>query len=94
MKFSIVKEGVSVKDDDIIFIYTSENNQLMDGSVPWRGAQEKHRDVYQMFIESLTKLGGVVVDVTASTCTFSSGSLLAKIVEHRAIKNRVYYIHC
>jgi hypothetical protein len=67
----LVKEGVSVKDDDIIFNYTSEKDQLMDGLVPWRGAREKHRDIYQMFIESLTKSGGVVMDVTPSTCTFS-----------------------
>ena len=33
-----VKEDVSVKDDDIIFNYTSEKDQLMDGSVSWRGA--------------------------------------------------------
>ena len=26
----LVKEGVSVKDDDIIFNYTLESNQLMD----------------------------------------------------------------
>ena len=65
----LIKEGVSIKDDDIIFNTTSENDQLMDGSVPWRGAQERHRDRHQMFIESLTKHGGVVVDVTASTCS-------------------------
>jgi hypothetical protein len=38
----IVEEDVSVRDDDIIFNYTSENDQLMDGSVPWRGAREKN----------------------------------------------------
>ena len=67
----IVEEDVSVRDDDIIFNYTSENDQLMDGSVPWRGAREKNWDAYQMFIESLTKPYGVIVDVTASTYTFS-----------------------
>ena len=67
----LVKENVSVKDDDILFNHTSKKDQLMDGSVPWRGAHKKHRDVYQMFIESLTKPGGVVLDITASTCTFS-----------------------
>ncbi len=66
----LVKEGVDVKDDDIIFNYVSEKDQLMDGSMPWRGAREKHRDIHQMFIESLTKSGGVVVDVTASICSF------------------------
>jgi hypothetical protein len=67
----LVNEGVSVKDDDIIFNYTPKKDQLMDGLVSWHGAREKHRDVYQMFIESLTKSGGIVVDVTASTCSFS-----------------------
>jgi hypothetical protein len=38
----IIKEDVSVKDDDIIFNYTSENDKLMDGSVPGRGAREKN----------------------------------------------------
>ena len=56
----LVKEGVSVKDDDIIFNYTLESNQLMDSLVPWRGPQKKHRDIYQMFIELLTKPGRVV----------------------------------
>ena len=67
----LVKEGVNLKDDDIIFNYISEKDQLMDGSMPWRGAREKYRDIHQMFIESLTKPGGVVVDVTTSTGSFS-----------------------
>lgn len=67
----LVKEGVNINDDDVIFNNISEKDQLMDGSMPWRGAREKHRNIHQMFIESLTKHGGVVVDVTASTCSFS-----------------------
>ena len=50
---------------------THEKNQLMDGSRSWRSAQEKHRDIHQMFIESLTKHGRVVMDVTTSTGSFS-----------------------
>ena len=53
----LVKEGVNVKDDDIIFNYTSDKDQLMDGSMSWRGAREKYRDIHQMFIKSLTKSG-------------------------------------
>lgn len=56
----LVKEGVDVKDDDIIFNYTSDNDQLMDDLMPWRGAREKHQVVHQMFIKSLIKSNGVL----------------------------------
>ena len=42
----------------------------MDGSVSWRGAREKYRDIHQMFIESLIKSGGLVVNVMTSTSSF------------------------
>ena len=64
------KQGVCVGDDDVYFNYTTVKDQLMNGSIPWRGAREKHPTLIQMFIEALCKPGGVVVDVTASTGGF------------------------
>lgn len=53
----IVKEGFSIKNDDIIFNNTSENNQFMDDSLPSLSARGKHRNTHKMFIKSLTKFG-------------------------------------
>ena len=65
------KQGVCVGEDDVYFNCTNEKNQLMNGSVPWRGAREKHPILMQMFIEALCKPGAVVIDVTASTGGFT-----------------------
>jgi hypothetical protein len=65
------KQGVCIGEDDIYFNYTTEKNQLMNGSVPWRGAREKHPIFMQIFIEALCKPRGVVIDVTASTGRFT-----------------------
>ena len=65
------KQGICVGDDDVYFNYSIEKNQLVNGSIPWRGAREKHPILMQMFIEALCKLGAVVIDVTASTGVFA-----------------------
>lgn len=64
------KQGVCVGENDVYFDYTVVEDHLMDGSIPWRGTHEKHPTLIQMFIGALCKLGGVVVDVTSSTCGF------------------------
>ena len=65
------KQGVCVGEDDVYFNYTTKKNQLMNGSVPWRGTREKHPILMQMFIEALCKPRVVVIDVTASTGGFT-----------------------
>lgn len=39
----------------------------MHGNVPWRGAREQGHDCLQFLIETLTRLGDVVLDAYAST---------------------------
>lgn len=41
-------------------------SQAMRGTLPWRGAKEKHPDFLQSIIESLTDEGDIVFDWTAS----------------------------
>ena len=65
------KQDVCVGENDVYFNYTTEKNQLVNGSIPWRGAREKHPIIMQMFIEVLCKSGAVVIDVTASTSVFA-----------------------
>ena len=43
----------------------------MNGSVPWRGAREKHPILMQMFIEASCKPEAVAIDVTTSTDGFT-----------------------
>ena len=64
------KRGVCVGEDDVYFNHTIVKYHLMNGYIPWRGTHEKHPTLIHMFIEVLCKLGGVVVDVTSSTCGF------------------------
>jgi predicted rRNA methylase YqxC with S4 and FtsJ domains len=64
-------QGVCIGEDDVYFNYTIEKNQLMNGSVPWRGACEKYHILMHMFIKALCKSGRVVIDVTASTGGFT-----------------------
>ena len=61
------KVGINVKEDDILFNYTSTDSQAMNGSMPWRGAREKDEWFMQMFLEAFTSPGLVIFDVTAAT---------------------------
>ena len=65
------KQGVCIGEDDFYFNYTNEKTQLMNGSVPWRGARKKHTILMQIFIEALCKPGAMVIDVTTSTGGFT-----------------------
>ena len=62
------RSGSFLLEDDWLCNFTTEKNQLMrpDG-VPWRGAREKDPRFMQIWIESLTSEGDVVVDFSAST---------------------------
>ena len=45
----LFNEGAYLKDDNIMFKYTLED-QLIDDSVSWRGAQGQHKIVHQMLL--------------------------------------------
>ena len=59
--------GVDVSRDDILQNYVSRDDQLMNGTTPWRGPREKSVLLLQMLIEATTKPGDVVLDCTAAT---------------------------
>ena len=63
----LAKVGINVKEDDILFNYTSTDSQAMNGSMPWRGAREKDEWFMQMFLEAFTSPGSVILDATATT---------------------------
>lgn len=56
-----VNQGLRVGHDDAYFNYTRKKNHLMNLSVPWRGARERHPILVQMFIKVLCKLLDVKV---------------------------------
>lgn len=52
----------------IVFLnFTSEESQLMNGLVPWRGPREKDLSFMQGLIEVLTRPGDIILDWFAST---------------------------
>lgn len=59
--------GVDVSRDDILQNYVSRDEQLMNGTRPWRGSREKSTLLLQMLIQASTKPGDVVLDCTTST---------------------------
>lgn len=61
-KNEVLKQGVCIKEDDIIFNHISKKDPLMDGWVPWQGAQEKI---------IILHLGGVIVCFIASMGAFA-----------------------
>lgn len=56
-----------VEKCDCILNFTSEESQLMNGLVPWRGPREKDLSFMQGLIEVLTKPGDIILDWFAST---------------------------
>ena len=61
--------GIDVATDDVLFNLVTKDNQLMRGSIPWRGGREKDPLLLQLLIEATTFLGDIVLDCTASTGT-------------------------
>jgi hypothetical protein len=61
--------GIDVAVDDVLFNLVTKESQLMRGSSPWRGGREKDPLLLQLLIESITQLGDIVLDCTASTGT-------------------------
>lgn len=51
----------------IFFNRTTTKTQIMQGTVPWRGAHEQGPNSLQFLIEAFTRLGDVVLDAYAST---------------------------
>jgi hypothetical protein len=61
--------GIDVAVDDVLFNLVTKDTQLMRGSTLWRGGREKDPVLLQLFIESTTHVGDIVLDCTASTST-------------------------
>lgn len=55
-KQEVINIGLQPSEDDILFDHITESSQLMNGSVPWRGAWEKDPMLMQMLIESIQSL--------------------------------------
>ena len=60
------KLGYGLWDNDLVFNFLTEDKQLVNGTIPWRGSYEKDTSLYQQFVETLTAPGAVVLDVFAS----------------------------
>jgi hypothetical protein len=59
--------GIDLDNDNLLINPVTKDTQLMRGTIPWRGAREKDPLFLQMFIESTTLVGDIVLDCTAST---------------------------
>lgn len=53
--------------DDILQNLVFPEDLAMNGSLPWRGAREKSHVLFNMIIESCSRLGDVILDATANT---------------------------
>jgi hypothetical protein len=59
--------GVDVARDDILQNLVSRENQLTNGSTPWRGPREKSVFLMQMLIEACSSPWDIILD-----CTYGS----------------------
>ena len=59
--------GVDVARDDILQNLVSREDQLTNGSTPWRGPREKSVLLMQMLIEACSSPGDIILDCTAAT---------------------------
>jgi hypothetical protein len=59
-------KGIDLDNDDLLINLVTKDTQLMRGAIPWRGAREKDPLFFQMFIESTTLLGDIILDCIAS----------------------------
>jgi len=66
------QHGVDVARDDILMNYVTRDEQLMNGTLPWRGPREKSVLLMQMLIQASTLPGDIVLDCTAATGSFSA----------------------
>jgi hypothetical protein len=58
--------GINLENDDLLIKPVTKDTQLMRGAIPWRGARKKDPLFLQMFIESTTIVGDIVLDYTTS----------------------------
>lgn len=69
--FRIIPEvrdaGIDLVEDDLLHNFTTPMTQLMNGTIPWRGAREKDPRFVQILVEAVTDPGDVVLDYNAST---------------------------
>jgi hypothetical protein len=56
--------GIDLENDDLLINPVTKDTQLMRGTIPWRGARKKDPLFLQMFIESTTLVGDIVLDCT------------------------------
>ena len=56
-------------DDDVLYNFRNSTFELMrdDGDTPWRDPQEKHPLFFQVLINVLSKLEGIVAELTTFT---------------------------
>jgi hypothetical protein len=59
--------GIDLENDDLFIHPVTKDTQLMRGEIPWKGAREKDPLFLQMFIESTTAVGDIVLNCIAST---------------------------
>lgn len=67
--------GIDLEEDDLLHNFTTAKTQLMNGTIPWRGAREKDPRFIQILVEASTDPGDVVLDYNASTgecCTHTT----------------------
>lgn len=56
--------------DDLLHNFTTSKTQMINGSIPWRGAREKDPRFLQILIEASSDADDVVLDYNASTSMF------------------------
>ena len=62
------KIGMSLEMDALLHNFTDGENQLMKNDKdPWRGAREKCRDFFNIFIQTLTAKHDIVMDWQCGT---------------------------
>lgn len=64
---AVQQAGIDLEADDLLHNFTTSKTQLMNGSIPWRGAREKDPCLLQILIEASSDPGDVVLDYNAST---------------------------
>jgi hypothetical protein len=61
--------GIDVAVDDVLFNLVTKDTQFMRSNTPCRNGREKNPLLLQLFIESTTQVGDIVLDCTASIGT-------------------------
>ena len=59
--------GMDFARDDILQNLVSREDQLTNGSTPWRGPREKSVLLMQMLIEACSSPGDIILDCTTAT---------------------------